>query len=81
MVKVKFVLSDEHKRTDIHHILESGVDEVLELEIYCEKTGKSFSCPYVFNKVNEMNSEIHFTYCPHCGKRLVKKKEKVTLEV
>ena len=77
MVRVALVLSDGHKRKNIRHILETCTNEVLEAEISCEKTGKSFSCPYIFNKENEMDSEIHFKYCPHCGKKLVKKKEKV----
>lgn len=86
MVRVAIVLSNGHKRKNIRHIWETranevSTNEILEVEISCEKTGKSFSCPYIFNKENEMDSEIHYAYCPYCGKKLVKKKEKVTLKV
>jgi len=80
MSKVAFVLADGHARVNVINIFENEDKQVGEVEIACEETGKLFMSPYVLDKNDEMKSEIHFKYCPLCGKKLVKETKEVTLD-
>lgn len=80
MKKVAFILADGHARVNVIDILENEDKQVGEVEIACEKTGKLFMSPYVLDKNNEMESEIHFKYCPLCGKKLVKETKEVIFD-